>query len=325
MTTPTKHSCIKCRYFTDSKQSFNRHIQSVKHKDLNEFKCETCGNYYKHRQSLHRHNKECISLQAHIEPNILNSVSEMIDEKINTQVVSVLEKVIESNNNFQENVANSQHKLQTDIKDTYDKLIDSHNNFVTTVANNNTLLLENVTAVLQNTVKPAIKKDNTSSGFNLDTYLNETCVDAVNIEDFVLSINPTYEDVSTVGNYGYVEGNLEVILKYLKNLEKTKRPLQCSDLKRQTVYMKTQGKWEKDDEELKNVRKIVNRLCHKTYKNKSVWEARHPECENMDSRRGQEFILIIKNTSGNGEDTDVLNEKIAKKLIKSCIIEKMVA
>ena len=93
-------------------------------------------------------------------------------------------------------------------------------------------------------------------------------------------------------------------------------------MKRQTVYMKTQGKWEKDDEELKNVRKVVNRLCHKTSKNKKIWEERHPECENMDCRRGQEFILIIKNTSGNGEDIDLLNERIAKKLVKSCGIDK---
>ena len=95
-------------------------------------------------------------------------------------------------------------------------------------------------------------------------------------------------------------------------------------MKHQTVYLKTQGKWEKDDDELKHVRKFVNRLCHKTSKNKTLWEEKHPECQNMDSRRGIEYILIIKNTSGNGEDIDVLNEKVAKKIIKECAINKTV-
>ncbi len=317
------HICVKCNYSTTSKQSFERHLQSVKHKELNEFKCKKCGCYYKHKQSLYRHIKECNNLQAHIQPTIISAVSQLIDdkidEKINSQVVNVLENVIESNKSFQENVSSSQIQMQ----ENYGKLVESHNNFVNVLSNNNNILLENVTSIVKNvqinTKKPEKQHNN---GFNLHHYLNETCKDAINIEDFIINTQPTYEDVAVVGNYGYVEGNSEVILKYLKSIEKTRRPIQCSDVKRQTVYLKTQGKWEKDDDELKNVCKVVNKLCNKTYKNKSLWEEKYPECQNMDSKRGIEYILIVKNTSGNGEDTDILNEKIAKKIIKSCVIDK---
>lgn len=322
MSTSAKHCCIKCNYSTASNQSFQRHLQSVKHKELNEFKCKTCGCFYKHKQSLFRHVKECNNLQAHIQPNIISSVSQLIDEKlnekINEEVVQVLEDVIVSNKSFQENVSTSQIQMQ----EIYGKLVESHNNFVNVLSNNNNILLENVTSIVKNVQLKTKPDKQPNNGFNLDNYLNETCKDAINIEDFIINTQPTCEDVATVGNYGYVEGNSEVILKYLKNIEKTKRPIQCSDLKRQTVYLKTQGKWEKDDDELKHVCKVVNKLCHKTYRNKSLWEEKYPECQNMDSKRGIEYILIVKNTSGNGEDTDVLNEKIAKKIIKSCVIDK---
>ena len=90
MSTPAKHCCVKCNYITNITNNYQRHLQSVKHKELNEFKCITCGTFYKHKQSLFRHNKECNGIKSHIQPNILLLVTQLIDEKIDEKINSKL-------------------------------------------------------------------------------------------------------------------------------------------------------------------------------------------------------------------------------------------
>ena len=276
--------CSLCNFKTDRKNNFQKHKETFKHRELTEFKCEGCGKLYKHDSSLSRHRKLCFEHEnMETVPSFKN----------------VLTAVVETNNQFQ------------------NKMMDSNNQFVKSLIDNNKSTLENVINAFINIDKNKSNCEASKDKFNLDNYLNKTCKDAVNIEDFVGNVDPNYEDVICVGQYGYIEGNASVIIKHLNALEQSKRPIQCSDVKRQTVYLKSGGKWEKDEEGLTKTAHAVNRICNKTYKNKKLWSQKHPDCDDRI-----EYILLVKAVSGGGEDIDTMNTTISKKIIKQCVIKK---
>ncbi len=286
--------CKSCNFKTDKKCNYQQHLETQKHKENAEFKCNNCGNYYKHQPNLYRHKRNCAIKESENSERPIN----------NNDIVNILTTIIETNNNFQNKFLEN----QTQILETNNALIENNKTTIETVINACVTIDKNRTE----------KKEK----FNLDNYLNNTCKNAMDIEDFVDKIDPTCEDVVCVGQYGYVEGNAEVILKYLNNLEQVDRPIQCSDLKRHTVYLKSKGKWEKDSDGLPKTSHAVNRLCNKTYKNKKLWAQKHPDYNDIDTKSGVEYILLVKATSGGGHDIDVLNTQVSKKVVKQCTIRK---
>jgi hypothetical protein len=290
--------CNLCNFKTHRKHNYQQHIETQKHREMIQYKCEGCGKLYKHDSSLARHRNVCNMIFSKLVSNEIGIMKESIKELKETipSFKNVLTTVVETNNQFQ------------------NKIMDSNNQFVKSLIDNNKSTLENViNACITIDKNRSNKKDN----FNLNTYLNKTCKDAVNIEDFVDNVDPNYEDVICVGKCGYVEGNASVIIKYLNALEQSKRPIQCSDVKRQTVYLKSGGKWEKDEEGLPKTAHAVNRICNKTYKNKKLWTQKHPDYNDRI-----EYILLVKAVSGGGEDIDTMNTTISKKIIKQCAVKK---
>ena len=294
------YTCIPCNYETDRKFNYQLHLETKKHKELAEFKCDRCGHSYKHESSLSRHRRDC----AIKEPD--NSVPSKDD------IANVLTTIVETNNQFQT-------KMIENNKNMIETFVETNTQFQNKMIESNKTTMESVINACVTIDKNRTEK---KEKFNLDNYLNHTCKNAVNIEDFVDKVDPTYEDVVCVGQYGYVEGNAAVILKYLNKLEQNDRPIQCSDMKRQTVYLKSGGKWEKDLDGLPKTSHAVNRMCNKTYRNKKLWAQRHPDYQEMDSKSGVEYILLVKATSGGGQDIDRINEQVAKKVVKQCTVRK---
>lgn len=293
--------CCACNFKTDKKYNYQQHLETLKHKELTEFKCDGCGNFYKHDSSLARHRRNC----AIKEP-----------EPSNDDIANVLTTIVETNNQFQTKMIENNKNIMETFVETF---TESNTQFQNKMIESNKTTMENVINACVTIDKNRTEK---KEKFNLDNYLNHTCKNAVNIEDFVDKVDPTYEDVVCVGQYGYVEGNAEVILKYLNKLEQTDRPIQCSDMKRQTVYLKSGGKWEKDLDGLPKTSHAVNRMCNKTYRNKKLWAQRHHDYQEMDSKSGVEYILLVKATSGGGQDIDRINEQVAKKVVKQCLVRK---
>lgn len=294
------YNCKPCNFTTDRKNNYQQHLETIKHKELAEFKCDSCGNYYKHQPNLYRHRRNCVIK----EPD--NSVPSKDD------IANVLTTIVETNNQFQT-------KMIENNKNMIETFVESNTQFQNKMIESNKTTMESVINACVTIDKNRTEK---KEKFNLDNYLNHTCKNAVNIEDFVDKVDPTYEDVVCVGQYGYVEGNAAVILKYLNKLEQNDRPIQCSDMKRQTVYLKSGGKWEKDLDGLPKTSHAVNRMCNKTYRNKKLWAQRHPDYQEMDSKSGVEYILLVKATSGGGQDIDRINEQVAKKVVKQCTVSK---
>ena len=167
--------------------------------------------------------------------------------------------------------------------------------------------------------------NNTNShnkAFNLNFFLNETCKDAMNIMDFVDSIKLQLSDLERVGELGYVEGISNIIVKNLKNLDVTQRPVHCTDKKRETLYIKDENKWEKDNERLK-LHKVVRKVTCKNQNLIPKFKEAHPDCNRSFSKFSDQYNKIIVESMGGPGDNDYeKEEKIIQNISKQVFIEK---
>ena len=161
-----------------------------------------------------------------------------------------------------------------------------------------------------------------NKAFNLQFFLNETCKDAMNIGDFVDSLKLQLSDLEKVGEVGYIEGISSIIVKNLKQLDVTKRPVHCTDKKRETVYIKDNDIWEKDDDKSK-MQKLIKKVVYKNANMFSKFREVHPDCTKYHSKFSDQYHKIIYESMGGKGDNDFeKHEKIIKNVLKQVIIDK---
>jgi hypothetical protein len=160
--------------------------------------------------------------------------------------------------------------------------------------------------------------------FNLQIFLNETCKDALNITDFVNQITLTINDLEETGKLGYAEGISRVFLKNLNNMDFTQRPIHCSDSKRETLYIKDDNQWHKEDEHKPILTKAIKQVANKNIKQISEWQKIHPDYSDPDSKQNDKYMKIVLNSmSGSSKaESDKNYEKIIKNVIKETVIDK---
>ena len=228
-----KFICEKCDFSCSKKGDFTRHLQSKKHNTTNttkiqpkkpQFRCK-CGKLYIHRASLHNHQKVC----------------EVENENLEKKKKKKKKKKI-----FSENI----------------EIIDSSNNHLlqTTLQENNEL--RQMLIDQQKQISELIPKvgSNNNNSINMNIFLNEQCKDALNMTDFINSIQLKLEDMELFGTDGYVNGMSNIFLKYLSGMDVTKRPVHCSDLIKETLYIKDENKWDKEKDKLSEAfRKVTKK------------------------------------------------------------------
>jgi hypothetical protein len=159
--------------------------------------------------------------------------------------------------------------------------------------------------------------------FNLQIFLNEHCKDAMNIMDFVDSVKLQLSDLENVGKLGFIEGISNIIVKNLKALDIHKRPVHCSDSKREVMYIKDEDKWEKENEEKVKLRKVIKYIAHKNSKLIPEFKAKYPDCGKSDSKKSDQYNkLIIEAMGGSGDNDNEKEDKIIKKIAKEITIDK---
>jgi hypothetical protein len=159
--------------------------------------------------------------------------------------------------------------------------------------------------------------------FNLNVFLNEQCKDAMNIMDFVDSLKLQLSDLENVGKVGYINGISDIIIKNLKAMDVHKRPVHCSDSKREVMYVKDQNKWEKENEEKNKLRKAIKYIAHKNSKLIPEFREKYPDCNKSDSKKSDQYNkLIIEAMGGHGDDDIEKENKIIKKIAREVVIEK---
>jgi hypothetical protein len=224
-------------------------------------------------------------------------------------------KLCDENNNYQKSSSEQNEiKVLTNLvldvvkqnQDLTNKLVDicNKNNSNTNISNNN------------------INSHNKT--FNLQFFLNETCKDAMNIMDFVDSIKIQLTDLENVGNLGYVDGISKIIVKNLNSLDETKRPVHCTDSKREVMYVKDEDKWEKENENKQKMRKMIKHVTHKNSKLLKEFKTKYPGCEKSESKFSDKYDkLIIEAMGGKGDNDLEKEDKIIKKIAKNVTIDKI--
>jgi glutaredoxin-related protein len=178
--------------------------------------------------------------------------------------------------------------------------------------------------VLKNgTHNTMINNHSNNKTFNLQFFLNETCKDAMNIMDFVDSIKLQLADLENFGEIGYVNGISNIIVKNLKQLDVTERPVHCTDKKREVLYIKDENKWEKEDSENNKMRKVIKKVANKNIRLLQKFKEEHPDCGKSESKYSDQYNKLIVEAMGGSGDNDIEKEdKIIKKIAKEVFVDK---
>jgi hypothetical protein len=296
---PLNYFCNFCDFISCNKKDYSRHLLTLKHqkqaKDLqlddaitplDGFICE-CGREYKQRQSLWKHKKIC-GFEKNPKPFVIENTNSEIK-----MLTSLVLDVVKQNKELTEQNNELTNKIVDICK------IGQTNNIMNSNFNSN------------------------NKTFNLNVFLNETCKDAMNITDFVDSLKLQLSDLESVGKLGYIEGISNIIVKSLKELDVHKRPVHCSDSKREVMYIKDEDKWEKENEEKKRLRKVIKRVADKNARLLPEFKKEHPDYNKASSKISDKYNKLIIEAMGGSGDNDLEKEdKIIKKIAKEVIIDK---
>jgi hypothetical protein len=159
--------------------------------------------------------------------------------------------------------------------------------------------------------------------FNLNFFLNETCKNAMNIMDFVSNLQLQLNDLEKMGEIGYVNGMSEIIIKNLKDMDVTERPIHCTDKKRETLYIKDEDKWDKEPSDHPKVRHVIKHIAHKNSKLLNEFKEKYPDYNNSSSKVSDTYNKILIETMGGKGDNDLEKEnKIIRNVTKEIVVDK---
>jgi hypothetical protein len=204
-----------------------------------------------------------------------------------------------------------------------EKNYSSDKDLIMMLVKQNSELLEVIKNGTHNTNNSHNNTNSHNKTFNLQFFLNETCKDAMNIMDFVDSIKLQLSDLEKVGQLGYVEGISNIITTNLKALDVSQRPIHCTDKKRETLYIKDEDKWEKEDEEKKKLRKAIKKVASKNQRLIPQFKEAHPDCVKSVSKFSDQYNkIIVESMGGSGDNDDEKEDKIIKKITTATTIDK---
>jgi len=285
--------CKTCDFKTSRKFNLDKHLSTEKHK-LNNFEhnltkksetilCKNCNKIYQNRSSLWYHKKKCVQIS--------NEETSHVNLPLDKETIMM---ILQQNNEFKEIII-EQSKQMIEISKT--------NNFITNNINNTT--------------------NNNNQSFNMNIFLNEHCKDALNIGEFVNSLPLTLEDLENTGKVGYVKGITDIVVRGLKDMDVHKRPIHCSDLKREVIYVKDNDVWHKDEDNVK-VKKAIQNIGTRNYRQVKEWIEKYPEAKDNNTKKHDQYVQIrLKCTGGsdNSED-DKMQNKILSNIVKIVHIVK---
>ena len=282
-----KFVCKMCDYYTSKKTDYDKHILTLKHIKLH---------------------------------NLLTNVA------INSQGDASKKHVCECGKKYSHRQSLFTHKKKCKLEQDIKPNNDSKDVLVEYLMKENTELKQMIIDVCKNVnVNNSFNTTNNSHNktFNLNVFLNETCKDAMNIMDFVNSIQLQLSDLESVGKLGFIEGISNIITTNLKALDITQRPVHCTDNKRETIYVKDENKWEKEDDQKNKIRKAIKKIATKNMCLLPKFKEAHPDCNRSSSKYSDQYNKIVIEACGGRGDNDLEKEdKIIRNIAKLVTIDK---
>jgi hypothetical protein len=300
----TFFSCNLCDFVTCKKKNYENHLQTKKHisNNLATFSntmatkkiltCSVCNKIYNDRSGLWRHKKKCCK-ENELNPNATNTpINDNDKEQLIIMLIKQNSELIKETAEFKNFMMDQQNVMLEVIKN------GTHHTTTNTNSNN--------------------------QSFNLQFFLNETCKNAMNMSTFIDSLQLQLSDLENIGEVGFVEGISSIIVKNLNALDITLRPVHCTDKKRETMYIKDQDIWEKEDENKSKMHKMVKKVANKNIKLISKFQEVHPEWKKITSKVSDQFNkIVIEAMGGKGENDFEKEEKIIKRVAKEVLVTKL--
>ena len=293
--------CEFCDFKCYKKSNYLTHINTKKHNDNKmitndnylmpknaEYVCK-CGNIYKHMSGLSRHKKKCTFTDEDIK------IKEQVITINPTNIITtelVLE-LIKDNKEMKQIILEQHNTLNSLVKNGTNQITNSHNN-----------------------------NNNNNKTFNLQLFLNETCKDAMNIMDFVESIKLQLSDLEKVGELGYTQGISNIITTNLKALDVTQRPVHCTDKKRETMYIKDEDKWEKEDIQNTRLKKVIKHVENKNIRLISQFREKYPDYKNSYSKISDKYDKIVLEAMGGSNNNIDKEQQIIHNISQCVVIDK---
>ena len=249
-----------------------------------------CGNEYKHHASYYRHKRTCVITPKISCPSTDGDEENTDDNPSNSDLVMML---VKQNQEFKDLIVTQNNQIIELSKNT--GMNNCHN---TSNSHNKT--------------------------FNLSFFLNETCKDAMNITDFVNSLKVSLHDLENVGQLGYAEGISRMFVKGLNDLDITRRPIHCSDAKREILHIKDQDKWEKDTTNQDKLKQVIKDLSNKNIMLMDNWRKENPGCTEYDHRKNNLYLRMMVETMGPTDESSTRRDfsKIIRAVAKNTILKK---
>ena len=303
-----KFYCEKCNFKCSKQSNYEKHILTAKHKMrtnsnknaqiiIKTYTC-SCGKIYKQAPSLTRHKKKCniIVKQGHItEENI-------IDQPYQSNNLITQDSIV--TNLMTQNV--QLHKLIINRDEQHKKERDEHKKEIQILAEQ----ISKISTVTNNTTN--------NNKFNLNFFLNTQCKDAMSIQSFMENLQLGGKELEHMGDVGYLNGMIDIFSTTLGNMDIYKRPLHCTDLKREVLYFKQGNDWEKDSEDKQHLKKLIKNVESKNYHNLQDWQNDHPDSRECDTRENQHYMKIATEALGGADfnKDSIYLSKIMKNILK---------
>ena len=304
-----KYECASCDFITCNKFDYNRHINTKKHKmressmtydvkmmiyekKTQNHICNVCNTSYKDPSGLWRHKKKCIAADS-VPPK--KDYHMPVDDHL--QMNLILE------------------------------LVKQNQEFKQLLIEQTSTILEVAKSTQTNNINNTISHSNNNSNnktFNLNFFLNETCKDAMNMKDFIKSLELTLPELEKMGEIGFAEGMSRLFVDRLNKLDITKRPIHCSDVKREIIHIKDDNKWERDNANLDRLRKIIKQLTIKNILRVDDWKKANAGCTEYNNRKNGQYLKIHIQALGPVDDVEVKRDfgKIIRRVAETTAIDK---
>jgi hypothetical protein len=295
--------CNKCNFKCSKKSNYEQHLLTRKHNmelNGNDWKsknavCENCEKTFKTASGLWKHQQKCTNKQMVRQHDPEPDISKRDILTILEQNQEFKQLMLDQSRQIQKQQDENQ-ELQKQLIEAV-KIGGSH--------------IENQTI-------------NNNQKFNLQFFLNEQCKDAINMSDFIENMELDMEDLTETGRLGYVGGISRILVNKLQELDIYKRPLHCTDMKRETLYIRENDEWAKEDHSKEKLKEIVEKVSNKNCRNIKQWTDEHPDYQVFDSYENMEYMKLTQAVLGGlGEqECRQFKDRIVKSIIKEVMVNK---
>ena len=314
--------CKKCNFKCSKKGDLERHLQTQKHKRTTldyaksaPHQCR-CGKIYKHRQGLWKHSKKCnMAIIEEEKEEKVKEESQSVDDLSREDYKSLINLLINDNKELRNFIVENNKEMTNIIKeqnnDVNKGLLKETNEIM-----NKVLEINSSPKIINNTINGNV----INNRFNINMFLNNECKDAINFSEFIDRIEVSHADLENNAELGFVNGMSKILLDNLKQLSVYERPIHCTDLKRETMYIKDEDRWQKEEDN-KKLSNAIQEVSRKSISKLNDWKVENPDYNDMNSDFSNKCLTIQKE-SNVGSDRETFYPKVVKTIAKESVINK---